>query len=228
MHYLLPLLFFCFSMPHADAQFHQTGHPLEAGIMLGLAGYSGDVSAGRVDLQELRPAYGAFVRYQLGNRFAIKGQVYAGAISGDDKYSDVKAPRQFKFGTALVELAGLLEWQVLGRDRAVGRDFFITPVVFAGLGYTFADADAQYYGPPSEREKFLVVPLPEANLKNRFLLPLAGGGIRMAFFDQLIFGLEGGLRPVLSDDIDGVSLNGNPGENDWYYFFGATVAFRLN
>ncbi len=228
MHYLLPLLFFCFSLPHAYAQFHQTSHPLEAGVMLGLAGYSGDMSARRVDFQELRPAYGAFLRFQLSRHFAVKGQLYAGAISGDDKYSDVKAPRQFKFGTALVELAGVLEWQLVARDRAVGRDFFITPVAFAGLGYTFADADAQYYGPPAEREKFLLVPLPEENLKSRFLLPIVGGGVRMAFFDRLIFSLEGGLRPVLSDDIDGVSLNGNPGENDWYYFFGATVAMVLN
>lgn len=117
---------------------------------------------------------------------------------------------------------------MFARDRAGARDFFITPFAFAGLGYTYADADAQYYGPPSEREKFLVVPLPEENLKSRFLLPIVGGGIRIAFYDQLILGLEGGLRPVLSDDIDGVSLNGNPGENDWYYFFGATVAMVLN
>lgn len=225
---LLPLLFFCISLPHVHAQFHQTRHPLEAGIMLGLAGYSGDISARRVDLQELRPAYGAFLRFQLSRHFSLKGQVYAGAISGDDKYSDIKAPRQFKFGTALVELAGVLEWQLFAHDRQGGRDFFITPFAFAGLGYTYADANAQYYGPPAEREKFLLVPLPEENLKSRFLLPIAGGGVRMVFFDQLILGLEGGLRPVLSDDIDGVSLNGNPGENDWYYFFGATVAMVLN
>lgn len=226
----LPLLFLFFTLP-CFAQYRDQPNFLEAGVMLGITSYSGDVSAKRVDLQELRPGYGAFVRYHLGGHFALKGHVYAGAISGDDKYSKIKAPRSFKFGTSIFEVATTLEWHLFSRERSSGsgmHPFFISPYAYAGVGMTFVDADAQYYGPPDQRDKFLITPLPETGLKSRFLLAPVGGGIRIDFYERFIFGLEGGFRPVFSDDIDGVSVNGNPNQNDWYYFFGATVSYVLN
>lgn len=226
MRYLLPL-FLLFPALQIQAQNNSPAHPLEAGVMLGLAGYSGDVSAKRVDLQEVRPAYGAFVRFFLNDHFALKGQVYAGAISGDDKYSEIKAPRSFQFGTSLFEVAGLFEWHLLSRQR-FSPDFFFTPYAFAGAGLTFTDADALYYGPPDDRSKFLLVPLPEPGLKSRFAVPIGGGGLLFGFYERFVLGIEGGLRPTLSDDIDGVSQNGNPDENDWYFFLGLTASFVLN
>ncbi len=230
MRSFLPLFLLLFPLT-LSAQFRDQPDRLEAGVMLGIAAYSGDVSAKRVDFQELRPAYGAFMRYHLGRHFALRGHVYAGAISGDDKYSEVKAPRSFKFGTSIFEVAGALEFHLFGRERRSGsgiNPFLISPYVYAGGGITFADADAQYYGPPDQRDKFLVAPLPEAGLKSEFLLPMVGGGIRFDFYERFIFGVEGSLRPVFSDDIDGVALNGNPGQDDWYYFFGVTAAYVLN
>ena len=230
MKQILPLFLLLSALP-LTAQWRYQPRYWEAGAMLGITSYSGDVTAKRIDLQEIRPGYGAFVRYHLSQHFALKGHVYGGSISGDDKYSDVKAPRHFKFGTSIFEVASTLEWHWFGRDRFTEtglHNFFITPYMFIGAGITFADADAQYYGPPEERDKFLVVSLPEEGLKTRFLLAPVGGGIRMDFYERFIFGLEGGFRPVFSDDIDGVSKNGNPTRNDWYYFFGATVSLVLN
>ncbi len=199
--------------------------------MLGITSYSGDVTAKRIDLQEIRPGYGAFVRYYASKHFAFKGHVYGGTISGDDKYSTTKAPRSFKFGTSIFEVAATMEYHLFGRDRFTGtglHNFFITPYVFAGAGVTFADANAEYYGPPERRDDFLKVPLPEEGLKKIFPLVPVGGGIRLDFYERFIFGVEGGFRPVFSDDIDGVSKNGNPKQNDWYYFFGATISYVLN
>lgn len=215
---------------NAAAQWRHQPRYLEAGVMLGVTSYSGDVTAKQIDLQEIRPGYGAFVRYHISRHFAVKGHVYGGAISGDDKYSEVKAPRSIKFGTSIVEVATCLEWHLFGRDRFAGtglHHFFITPYLFGGIGATFADANAEYYGPPERRDNLLKVPIPEEGLKTTFLLAPVGGGIRVNFYERFIFGLEGGFRPVFSDDIDGVSQNGNPGNNDWYYFFGATASFVL-
>ncbi len=229
MKQILPFFLLLFSL-HATAQWRHQPKYWEAGVMLGVTSYSGDVTAKRIDLQELRPGYGAFVRYHVSQHFAFKGHVYGGSISGDDKYSDVKAPRSFKFGTSIFEVATCMEWHLFGRDRfsETGlHNFFITPYLFGGVGATFADANAEYYGPPERRDDFLKTPLPEEGLKTTFLLAPVGGGIRIDFYERFIFGLEGGFRPVFSDDIDGVSINGNPKRNDWYYFFGATASFVL-
>lgn len=209
----------------------QLTHFLEAGAMLGVTSYSGDISARRIDLQELRPGYGVFARYFLAPHLAVRGHLYGGAISGDDKYSSVKAPRSFRFGASIFEVAASLEWHLFSRDRSPGagvRNFFISPYVYAGAGITFADANAEYYGPPERRDDFLVVPIPEEGLRKRFPLAPVGGGIRLDFYERFIVGLEGGIRPVFSDDIDGVSKNGNPKRNDWYYFFGATISYVFN
>lgn len=229
MKQILPLFLLLFSL-NAAAQWRYQPKYWEAGVMLGVTSYSGDVTAKRIDLQEIRPGYGAFVRYHVSRHFAFKGHFYGGSISGDDKYSDVKAPRSFKFGTSVFEVATCLEWHLFGRDRfsETGlHNFFVTPYFFGGIGATFADADAEYYGPPERRDDFLKVPIPEEGLKTTFLLAPVGGGIRVDFYERFIFGLEGGFRPVFSDDIDGVSQNGNPKRNDWYYFFGATASFVL-
>lgn len=230
MKQLLPVLLLFFSLP-LPAQHRPAPRYLEGGVMLGAAGYSGDIAARRIDLQEIRPAYGVFLRYRLTPHFALKGHLYAGTISGDDKYSELKAPRSVKFGTSLAEIAGMVEWHLFRRDASAlpGESrFLINPYVFAGVGLTFADADAQYYGPADRRDQLLVAPLPEEDLKSRFLLAPLGGGLRFDFYEHVIFGIEGGIRPVFSDDIDGVSKNGNPRRNDWYYFFGATASFILN
>ena len=229
MKQILPSLLLLCSL-NASAQWRYQPKYWEAGVMLGVTSYSGDVTAKRIDLQELRPGYGAFVRYHVSKHFAFKGHLYGGTISGDDKYSTVKAPRSFKFGTFIFETAACIEWHVFGRDRfsETGlHNFFITPYFFAGAGVTFADANAEYYGPPERRDDFLKVPLPEEGLKTTFLLAPVGGGIRVDCYERFIMGLEGGFRPVFSDDIDGVSINGNPKRNDWYYFFGATASFVL-
>ena len=225
-------LFLLLPALHVSAQWQrQQSRYWEAGVMLGVTSYSGDITAKRIDIQEIRPGYGAFVRYHLDPHFAWKTHVYGGTISGDDKYSTVKAPRSFKFGTSIFEVATTLEWHLFGRDRYTGtglHNFFITPYAYAGVGITFADISAEYYGPPERRDDFLVVPIPEEGLKNKFVLVPVGGGIRADFYERFIFGVEGGIRPVFSDDIDGVSKNGNPKRNDWYYFFGATISYVLN
>ncbi len=50
-----------------------------------------------------------------------------------------------------------MEWHLFGRDRfsETGlHNFFITPYLFGGVGVTFADANAEYYGPPERRDDF--------------------------------------------------------------------------
>jgi hypothetical protein len=138
--------------------------------------------------------------------------------------------RSLRFSSSIVELGTVAEWKFLGRERYSGtgiHNFFVTPYLFAGIGFTFADVKTEYYGDPNS--EFAPDPsLPEEGLKNKFLLAPMGFGLRADIFERLVLGVEGGWRPVFSDDLDGIRYNGNADKGDWYYFAGVTVSFILS
>lgn len=227
------LLFLGFILLLAQKSFAQkqrSGY-LEAGVMLGLTNYSGDMSERFIEPKAFNPAYGAFVRYRLTPYFALKLHGYSGSISGDDADSKTRQVRSFRFSTSIVELALLGELHLFQHPRFSKTGIHksqISPYLYGGVGVTFADAEAQYYGLPEMRSIFLKTPLPEQGLSNRFVLVPVGGGIRFDVMEQLVIGVEGGIRPVFSDDLDGVHINGNPKQGDWYYYGGVTISIILN
>jgi hypothetical protein len=201
---------------------------IEAGMMGGLTNYSGDVAESSVEWSEMQLGYGAYVRYHFSSAFSLKLHGYSGSLSGDDANSPVLKNRSFRFSTSFTELGLVGEIHFFRKSRysktGVHR-FQVTPYLYGGIGLVIATAEAEYYGPADQRNDHLRVPLPEDNLQHRFPLAPVGGGLRFDLFDQIIVGLEGGLRPVFSDDLDGVKINGNPKRGDWYYYGGLTASF---
>lgn len=214
------------------AQKHsQDPHHLEAGIMFGLANYMGDVAESNIEWSETLTSFGMFVRYNLTRKFSLKGHFYSGSISGDDANSEVLAYRSLRFSTSLTEFAMVLEWNFLAKDRISTTGMHrpkLAPYVFLGVGSTFADSKTEYYGPPEKYDAYFQTSFPEPGLDQTFLIVPMGAGLRVDVLERLILGFDMGWRPVFSDDLDGISINGNPDKNDWYYFAGVTTSFILN
>lgn len=225
---------FLLGLQPANAQkvFKPVERHWEAGFMFGMSSYSGDLAEKHIDISETGLSYGAFVRYFLNPKWAVKGHLYAGAISGDD--ANAKDPerrqRSLRFGTNLFEVAVVGEWHILGKNRfsKIG-DYksFVSPYVYAGVGGVFGGPKTEYYGPPDQRDIFLTGPFPETGLNQTILIIPVGIGLRYDLNERFILGLEISCRPLFTDKLDGVSLNGNPNRKDWYYFGGATIAFIL-
>ena len=217
----------------AQHKFIQKQRFLEAGVLFGATNYSGDLAEKIIQLSETQTGYGAFVRYFYGSRFALRGELLSGSVSGDDsnaKSLDLRQ-RSCRFGADILELSMIGEWYPLGlyRFKDVGvHQFFVAPYLYLGFGCAFSGSKVDYYGDPAEMDKYLVAPLPEFNPQQQFLLVPAGFGARLRLNEVLALGLEAGARPVFSDKLDGVSLNGNPKKKDWYYFAGASIAFVLS
>jgi hypothetical protein len=208
----------------ADAQRNSY---FEIGFLFGLTNYSGDLAESFIELSETQPGYGLYYRHHFSRHVSAKLHVYSGSISGDDANSPVLQSRKMRFSSSVIEIGGVLEWKPLGQERYSGtgiHNFFVTPYVFAGLGATLSDAKAEYYGEPGPQAPSL----PEEGLRKNFLLAPVGVGVRADIFDRLVIGVEGGWRPVFSDDLDGVRRNGNPDKGDWYYFAGVTVSFIMS
>jgi hypothetical protein len=205
---------------------------LEAGFLFGMTNYSGDLAEKNIQISETKLGYGAYVRYLFSKHFALRAHLISGSISGDDKHA--KDPdilrRQFRFNTNLLEVGLCGEWHILGRkgENSIGeKQRYFSPYVYLGLGMAFSDANATHYGPPEDEVIFFKTPLPEVAEPQRFLLAPMGVGVQTELTDRVLLGLETGWRPVFSDKLDGVSINGNPDKNDWYYYAGATVSFIL-
>jgi hypothetical protein len=203
---------------------------LEIGFLFGLTNYSGDLSLQRVEVEETKPGYGAFVRRHFSNHFSAKAHFYTGSIAGDDS-NTTRFDRKFRFSTNIVEFAMVGEWHLLGKERysRTGvRKFFVTPYLFGGLGITFARAEAEYYGTIEKRATYIKDATEFGTTqKNRLLLAPIGLGLRADLFDLMSIGAEAGMRPVFSDKLDGVSVNANPKSGDWYYFAGVTLSFLI-
>jgi OmpA-OmpF porin, OOP family len=231
MRFLFALVAFFIFCGTATAQHYRHNHNfVDGGILLGLTSYSGDVSERRIEPREFQPGYGFFVRYHFNKNFALKAHVYSGSISGDDKNNPSLKPRSYKFGASIVETALVAEWAFGSRDRYSSTGLhraYPTPYIFAGVGMTFADPTAEYYGPADQRNQWLKTPLPEDNIQRRFLLVPVGAGLQFDVTERVRLGGEVGFRPVFSDDLDGIAINGNPDEGDWYYFGGVTISIIL-
>jgi hypothetical protein len=55
-----------------------------------------------------------------------------------------------------------------------------------------------------------------------------GLGVKADVLERFVLGLDIGWRLMFSDDLDGVSINGNPKQNDLYYFVGITTSFIIS
>ncbi|MDO8366155.1 MAG: DUF6089 family protein [Saprospiraceae bacterium] len=228
-----PLFFFCAMSLSAQTIYNPNPRYWEPGVFLGAVNYSGDVAEKNIHFSETRLGYGAFTRYFLSKKFALRANLYGGSIAGDDANS--KDPglrsRSFRFSTKILELAVGGEWHMWAKDRYSDtgiHQHFTSPYLFLGAGGVFTSVKVEYNGAPKDRNTFVVAPLPEKKSRQQFLIPIMGMGVRTDINENLVLGAEIGMRPMLSDYLDGVSVNGNPGRKDWYYFGGATLSYILS
>lgn len=215
-----------------QAQFSRNANFIDLGIGLAATNYSGDLAERHIEFSQTRYGASAFLRYQLNRSILLRGQVFFGKIAGDDKHSPIHAGRNFKFSTNILEASGTVEFAIgtFQYDPIFGQiSRFISPYIFAGAGAAFIRPDVVYYGPPANRDKFVRTAIPEgANAQRTLLVTPFGLGVRLIFNDYWSVGLEAAARPVYSDFLDGVSQNGNPAEDDWFYTLGLTVSHYLN
>lgn len=217
------------TVQQAQAQFGEPERYLEVGLTLFATNYSGDLAPDHVSLAQTRAGAGAFARAHVNHFFQVRGQVLAGRLYGDDKHFPERAERQFRFNTTVIEASALLEGTLATIQYDPVRaniSYFVSPYLFVGVGAALVNPQVTYYGPEDRRERFVREPIPEGGKSRRMLLTTPfGAGLRVIAGDRIGFGFEAGIRPAYSDLLDGVSLNGNPDKEDWYYTLGATVSY---
>ena len=84
----------------------------ELGFQVGASTYYGDL-APSISMSETHPAFGAFVRRNLSNTWAIKTELNRYTVSGNDNNFSYNAPRNLSFQSHINEAAMVVEFNYL-------------------------------------------------------------------------------------------------------------------
>lgn len=161
----------------------------EIGGMVGTSSYMGDANK-TTFFKEPNLAFGAIFRYNRNFRWAYKGTLAIGGVSGDTQKSGNVFPhgQNVSFKRTFYDLGGQIEFNFFSysdRYAFLGTKRF-TPYIFTGLGVTVASGDNTFFG----------VNLP------------FGLGLKYKLKNRLNLGFEFSFRKLFGDDFDKPDKNG--------------------
>ncbi|HYM94942.1 MAG TPA: DUF6089 family protein [Chitinophagaceae bacterium] len=197
-------LIICFAV---NSCFGQKG--IYAEVMAGASGYSGDLTQSSFSFHTAGPAGGIGLKYVSGDFFEFRVELFAGKVSGDDKFNshaDLKN-RNLNFKTNILEGSACVEFNLADPDI-----YFSYPYLFGGIGvfhfnpYTSTSTNKKVYLQPLSTEG---EGLPEYPGRNKYSLTQVclpfGGGWKVKIHDGFMLSFEFGIRYLFTDYLDDVS-----------------------
>ncbi len=185
------------------------GQEWQAELMLGAAGYSGDLTQKRVSLKQLRPVLNLNLKYNSGNLLNFRaGIAYTRLVADDQNNNSVHLTRRnLNFRTDVIELNVETELNLF--DPQVYTSF---PYLFAGVGgfyfnpFTYDKNHTKTYLQPlsTEGEGLSEYPSRKKYSLFQFCIPL-GVGWRANILDKWDVSYEFGYRILFTDYLDDVS-----------------------
>ena len=193
---------------------------MSAGFTLGGMNYQGDLVKGYVDAKEINIAYGIFIIKRFDNpKVSIKGQVQMGTISGNDANYPDRQNRGLKFTSPVSFVGTTIDYAPFAK-KGYNLDFDFIPrtnvFLSGGLGFTFFNPKVQGFAqnaPDKTAEIFKLIAT----------IPL-GMGIHFDMSPEWSLSLQGSYYITSTDYLDGVSFAGTPGNNDYYFYYGLSLA----
>jgi hypothetical protein len=213
----------------------QTNSPkFQLGISAGTFIYQGDLTPSALgSYKTLRPAINLFASKFLSSSFALRGNLAFGELRGNDAaydHPEYRQQRNFNFRSPAIELSGLAEWNILGRND-ISHGF--SPYLFAGGGISFlrirrdySNLNTEYFGSSSELITGLNTDVQRSPPSVLLVLPV-GVGVRYYLSDRIGLSAETSYRMMSNDYLDGFSRAANPAKGDHYYSHTIGVVYRV-
>ena len=123
----------------------------------------------------------------------------------------------------------MLELDLLGHRRYRDGLFhrIVSPYFFAGFGFAVINPDIDYSRNTLAALEGLIERDQDAPFtKTRLSVPL-GMGVRYDLSHKWSVALVGSMHTVFTDMLEGVSLSGDPTDDDWFGFAGVNIIFRV-
>jgi len=210
---------------------------LEFGFNLGTYIYQGDLTPAALGSYKT-PGWGMmiFAKKQISNPFSVRANLAYATLRGDDaKYTHPswRQQRNFKFRSRVIELSGLLVWDILPKTENGTVSPRFIPYMFGGLGMSFlktrsdwSSFNQEYFAAYPNVEEGLVTDAAHAPAKMLPVMPL-GAGVKYAVSPKLSVFAESVYRFTYSDYIDGFSKAANASEKDSYYSISVGLTYRF-
>lgn len=203
----------------------------EIGGFVGTSYYVGDLNPG-TPFRNPHLAIGGIGRYMLNDRFALKGSVIMGDISGEYPVGKVllneTRTQTYRFRKTLLDVAVMTEINFFSYDHPYISTSVFTPYVTFGVASTtYRRTETVSQG--GDEKTAIVLSLP------------FGAGVKYKLTDWIRVGFEWTYRKTFVDDLDLAEADPsvNPADpfgfgkadkvhnNDWYSFAGIYVTFNM-
>ncbi len=246
------LLMVCTALLCTAVSIH--GQFLELGGFMGASGYAGDATLGRVDVLELHPAYGVFLRLNPCKALSIRMSVLRGAASADEAntfgyayFSDQRISFRNQFFEAA--LTPELNFLNFGKKRRLSCAYLFSGMAMVRYEQVLRVNEQTVEQPIQlDRGGDALQVVPFSGFKQMWALP-AGVGFRVFPSPMASIEMRLGLRYPLGDDFDGIVAERQPWGaidaqlqlapesaaetlpryhgRDVYFFGGMTISFAL-
>lgn len=174
----------------------------------GFTNYFGDLQSKSLTLDQAHGGFGLGLKYDVTEQFAVRGGVFYGRISADDKNNKASLRfRNLNFHTRLLEANVMAEYALFSlQDRK------FTPYAFAGIGlfrfnpYTFDTTGGKHYLKPlsTEGQGLSAYPDRDEYKLTQLAIPF-GAGLRYRVSEKVSLAYEFTLRKTFTDYLDDVS-----------------------
>ena len=154
----------------------------DLGVFFGGSYYLGEINP-TVQFLETSPAYGLMYRQIFDLRWSLRGSIYKGTLTGDDRNSDYDyhQRRGHTFSLDIVDFALMTEFNFLPYVSTSSKYNF-APYVTAGVSYMMSQSD---------------------DVKNTLTIPF-GIGFKVNVTERVSAGVEWVWRNSFSDELDGL------------------------
>ena len=206
----LKIIFFILIVSNARSQY------IEFGTGVGVLGYIGDMDRG-IYPKDFSLGFDVLFRANHSNVVSTRYSLIVGSLQGNDaNFVDILGQKRgVSFKTSIVEVSGVMEYYFLDYKN-IHSTIRWSPYLFGGMS-------------------LFHIPKEEANFWSNVHLGIPFGiGFKQLIGKKYAASVEGGMRKLFTDGIDGVSDGsvyiknyqyGNPNDDDWYYFIGISFVY---
>ena len=216
-------------------------HSVDVGIFGGAGTYFGDMTKTEFK-KSVKPAYGAFMRYNFNPRYALRFNVINGTIGAEGEFDSQSwvpgpyQPTQWDFDKNVLDISLQFEFNFF--KYIVGdKETPYSTYLFAGVGMQYYDytIDHTQLGPLAD--------IPKEGSVFSPTIPF-GLGFKFNVSKRIGLGIEAGLRKTFSDKLDNlddplsIDYSVNPPvevskytdsfhNNDWTAYVGVHLVYKL-